>query len=61
MASLQEYCEKLPTLTLEDIVFGDLEAYPREVILTICDVLLARQPGRPDVLKVKWMVSDDQA
>ena len=60
MATLREYCEKLPTGTLEDIVFGDLKGQLPEVILTVCDVLLERQPDRLDVLKIKWMVSDDQ-
>ena len=59
MATLREYCEKLPTGTLEDIIFGDLKGQLPEVILTICDVLLERQPDRLDVLKIKWMVSDD--
>lgn len=59
MASLREYCEKLPTGTLEDIVFGDLKGQLPEVILTICDILLERQPDRLDVLKIKWQVMDD--
>ena len=60
MATLREYCEKLPAGTLEDIIFGDLKGQLPEVILTVCDVLLERQPDRLDVLKIKWMVSDDQ-
>ena len=59
MATLREYCEKLPTGTLEDIVFGDLKGQLPEVILTICDILLERQPNRLDVLKIKWQVMDD--
>ena len=59
MASLQEYCRKIPTGTLEDIVFGDLQAQLPEVILIICDILLERQPDRLDVLKIKWNVMDD--
>ena len=59
MASLQEYCRKIPTGTLEDIVFGDLQAQLPEVILIICDILLERQPDRLDVLKIKWHVMDD--
>ena len=59
MASLQEYCRKLPTGMLEDIVFGDLEGQFPEVILTICDILLERQPNRLDVLKIKWQITDD--
>lgn len=52
MASLREYCEKMPTGTLEDIVFGDLSGYLPEVILTVCDVLLEREPDRSDVLQI---------
>lgn len=59
MASIREYCEKLPTGTLEDIVFGDLNGYPPEVIMTICDILLERQPDRLDVLKIKWQMTDE--
>ena len=59
MASLQEYCEKLPTGTLEDIVFGDLDAHPKEVMIAVCDTLLARQPDRLDVLKVIWQLTDE--
>lgn len=59
MATLREYCEKLPTGTLEDIIFGDLKGQLPEVILTICDILLERQPNRLDVLKIKWQVMDD--
>lgn len=59
MASLRDYCEKLPTGTLEDIVFEDFSGYPPEVIVTICDILLERQPDRLDVLKIKWQVMDD--
>ena len=60
MASLREYCEKLPTGTLEDVVFGNMDIYPKEVILTICDVLLERQPDRLDVLKVIWHLTDEE-
>ena len=59
MASLREYCQKLPTGTLEDIIFGNLDAYPKEVILTICDALLERQPDRLDVLKIVWQLTDE--
>ena len=59
MASLQEYCEKLPTGTLEDIIFGELDIYPKEVILTICNVLLSRQPDRLDVLRIIWNLTDE--
>lgn len=59
MASLREYCQKLPTGTLEDIIFGNLDAYPKEVILTICDILLERQPDRLDVLKIVWQLTDE--
>ena len=59
MASLQEYCRKMPTGTLEDIIFGDLNEQLPEVILTICDILLERQPDRLDVRKIKWQVMDD--
>lgn len=59
MASLQEYCEKLPMDTLEDIIFGDLDAYPKEVILAICNTLLERQPDRLDILKIIWQLTDE--
>ena len=59
MASLQEYCEKMPTGTLEDIIFGDLSGYPTEVILTVCDVLLDRQPDRPDVQQIMQQLLAD--
>lgn len=59
MASIREYCEKLSTGTLEELVFGDMDAYPKEVILTICDILLERQPDRLDVLKIVWQLTDE--
>ena len=60
MASLQEYCKKLPTGILEDIVFGDLDAYPKEVILILCRELLNRESDRLDVLKVFWQLTDEE-
>ena len=60
MASVQEYCAKLPTGTLEDIVFGDLDAYHKEVMLILCRELLARDPDRLDVRKVIWHITDEE-
>ena len=60
MASIQEYCEKLSTGTLEDIVFGELDAYPKEVMLVLCRELLARDPDRWDVQKVIWYLTDEE-
>ena len=60
MASLREYCKKLPTGTLEDIVFGNMDAYSKEVILTLCEELLERQPDRLDVRKVIWTIVDEE-
>ena len=59
MASLQEYCEQLPTGTLEDIVFGDMNTYPRAVMLVLCRELLARDPDRWDVRKTLWYLTDE--
>ena len=59
MASLREDCEKMSTGELEDILFGSMDAYPKEVILTICNILLTRQPDRLDVLKVIWQLTDE--
>ena len=58
MASLQEYCERLPEEVLEDILAGGLSAYPAEVISTICHVLLKRHPNRLDILKILWEIED---
>ena len=60
MASLQEYCRKLSTGALEDLVFGDMDAYPKEVLRILCRELLARDPDRLDVLKVLWQFADEE-
>ena len=58
MASLRKYCEKMSSDALEELLFGGMDAYPPEVVLTICHILLERQPDRLDILKIVWQITD---
>ena len=58
MASVQEYCGKLPDDVLENIIFCDAAGYSGDVITIVCHELLRRHPDRLDVLKILWEIED---
>lgn len=58
MASVQEYCEKLPDAVLEDVLCGDLSVYTADVISILCHAFLKRHPDRLDILKILWEIED---
>lgn len=58
MASVQEYCKKLPDDVLENILFCDAAGYSVDVITIVCHELLRRYPDRLDVLKILWEIED---
>lgn len=52
MASLREYCEELSTSQLRALVREECEGrgeLPIETIMTICEILAARNPNLPSV------------